>query len=242
MHVPTIERLLVDISIFMSHGNDFVRKYPRGQFSVLVKSAVMLGVDVEERLCGVLTDLNSIHNQIRRLRNVWLMLLIRSVVIWIAVVCIRIVILQTLDRRAWSFWIRDDHSFQIIAFLLTLALLGVLVNRYFVKGWGPSQQNRLWESFCCYVSMGQGRISCMELRRSLKEIAFAEWRTGMSGDAARRVLLKNRVCAIAEEVDQECRVLATVTAGAELSIFVLGFIGLNLAPFMAWLESASGMN
>jgi hypothetical protein len=90
--------------------------------------------------------------------------------------------------------------------------------------------------------MGQGHIGCLELRQNLKKIVLDEWRTGVSGESARLVLLKNRISSIGDDIDHECMALAAVSAGAELSLFAIGFMGFNFAPLMAWMESASGVN
>jgi hypothetical protein len=64
----------------------------------------------------------------------------------------------------------------------------------------------------------------------------------VSGESARLVLLKNRISSIGDDIDHECMALAAVSAGAELSLFAIGFMGFNFAPLMAWMESASGVN
>lgn len=242
MRVPTIDQLLIDVSAFVSQGEEFARNYPRNELSALIKSAFRLGVDAHAAISDILFDLYSIQRQLKRLRRIWAILFSRCVMIWTGVIFVRVVLLQSLDADAWDVWVRTDRLLLASTSFLTVILMVSLINRYLVRGWGPSSQSRLWANVCHYVTMGREHVYCAQLQQSLKKIAIAEWRTGLSGQSARRFLLKKRVSSLCDEVDQECGALSTVTVGVELSTFALSFTGLNFAPLMAWMESASGVN
>lgn len=242
MQVPTVEKILVDVLAFLAQGEEFARKHPGNEISTLIKSAVRLGVDAHAATSNILADLTSIQRQLRKLRRIWVILITRCIMILAAVICIRRLLLQTLDPRSWPVWTRTDRLLLVTALFLTVILMGALINRYVVRGWGPYLHNRVWTSVSQYMTMGLDHVGCLELRQNLKKIARDEWRTGLSGQSARLLALKNRITTIGDDLEQECVALAAVTSGVELSVFSISFMGFNFAPLMAWIESASGVN
>lgn len=242
MRVPTIEQILIDVSSFVSQGEEFAREHPQNEISKLMKLAVRLGVDAHRTMSDVLPDLYSIQRHLNKLRRIWVILITRCVMIWAGVIFVRKILLETLDGYAWTLWARTDRLLLAAALFLTLIVIGALTNRYLALGWGPSLESKVWSSFCQYVTMGRERVCCPVLQQKLKKISFDEWRNGVSGQSARCALLRNNLSAIGDDIDRECVALGTVTVGTELSIFAISSIGLNFAPLMAWMESASGVN
>lgn len=240
MRPPTIDEIVIDVSAFISQGDGYARKNPRNELTSLIKAAIRLGLDAHTAMSEILVDLNSIQRQQKRLRRMWVILIVRCVIIWTGVIFVRAVLLQILDTNAWTAWARTDRLLLASALFLTVILIGFLTNWHFRRG--PSLQNQVWANFCEYVTMGRDSGCCAVLKRNLKKIAIDEWRTGVCGQSSRRMLLKNRLSSIGDEIDQECVTLAPVTVGAELSMFAIGFMGLIFAPLMAWMESASGVN
>lgn len=240
MHPPAIDQIVIDVSAFISKGEEYARKNPRNELSSVIKAAIRLGLDAHTAMSEILVDLNSIQRQQKKLRRMWVILIVRSVMIWVGLIFVRAVLLQILDTSAWTAWAGIDRLLLASDLFLTLILIGVLTNWHFKRG--PSLQNQVWANFCHYVTMGRGSVDCTDLRRNLKKIAIDEWRTGVCGRSSRLMLLRNRLSSIADDIDQECVTLGPVTVGAELSMFAISFMGLIFAPLMAWMESASGVN
>lgn len=240
MRPPSIDQIVLDVSAFISQGDEYARKNPRNALTSVIKAAIRLGLDAHTAMSEILVDLNSIQRHRKKLRRMWIILIVRCVMIWAGVIFFRAVFLQILDTSAWTAWAGIDRLLLASAVFMTLILIGVLANWHLRRS--PSLQNQVWANFSQYVTMGRGSVYCTDLRRNLKKIVMDEWRTGVCGRSSRRMLLKNRLSSICDDIDQECITLGPVTVGAELSMFAISFMGLIFAPLMAWMESASGVN
>ncbi len=240
MGPPTIDQIVIDVSEFISQGEEYARKNPRHELTSVIKAAMRLGLDAHTAMSEILVDLNSIQRHQKKLQRMWVILIMRCVMIWAGVIFVRAVLLQILDTSVWPAWVSTDRLLLASALFLTVILIGVLTNWRLRRG--PLLQNQVWDNFCQYVTMGRDSVCCPDLRRDLKKIAINELRTGVCGQSSRLMLLKNRLSSIGDGIEQECVTLGPLVVGAELSMFAISFMGLIFAPLMAWMESASGVN
>ena len=240
MRPPAIDQIVIEASAFISCGDEYARRNPRNELTSVISAAMRLGLDAHTAVSEIFVDLNSIQRHQKKLRRMWVILIVRCAMIWAGVIFLRGVLLQILDASAWMTWVRTDRLLLASALFLAVILIGLLTNWHLRRG--PSLQNQVWANFCQYVTMGRDSVCCPNLRRDLKKIAIDEWRTGVCAQSSRLMLLKNRLSSIGDDIDQECVTLGPVMVGTELSMFAIGFMGLIFAPLMAWMESASGVN